>query len=198
MGRFLGGAAALLVVVVVGSACSSDGGAEGSTSPTVGTVGSAVTPDGGGFSSAVYGYDAVVPAGWAAEPATSQWEGGDISHTAGYADRLDGAGAGFIFTIGTPTGDPLAEFADAHVAWVKENRGCPQSSAPVDATLDGAPAVRVVLRCPKGIYGPTLVSKAMAVHDGVGVIVTSFSPDAGSDTFPEFDQLLASVRWTGP
>jgi hypothetical protein len=146
----------------------------------------------------VYRYDAVVPAGWSAESATALWEGGDIDHTAGYADRFDGAGEGFIFTIGTPTGETLPEFADAHGAWVKENRGCPQSSAPADTTIDGVPAVRVVLRCPKGIYGPTLVSKAMTVREGVGVIFTSFSPESGSDTFPVFDDLIASVRWTGP
>jgi hypothetical protein len=138
------------------------------------------------------------PRGGQPSPRPRSGRGGDIGHTAGYADRFDGAGAGFIFTIGTPTGDPLQEFADAHVAWVKQNRGCPQSSAPVDSTLDGAPAVRVVLHCPAGIYGPTLVTKAMSVRDGVGVIFTSFSPDSGSDTFPVFDELLASVRWTGP
>jgi hypothetical protein len=154
--------------------------------------------DGEDFSSPVYGYAAVVPAGWAVEPATSRWEGGDIDHKAPYADQFVGAGAGFVFTIGTPTGDLLQEFADAHVAWVEANRGCQQSTARVDWVLDGVPAARVALRCTAGIYGPTLVSKAVAVRDGVGVIFTSFSPDSGSDTFPAFDDWLASVRWTGP
>lgn len=198
MGRLLGAAAALLVVLLAGSACSSDGNPTGSPSPTVGIAESAAVTGGQDFSSSVYGYAAVVPAGWAVEPATSRWEGGDIGHTAGYADRFDGQGAGFVFTIGTATGDPLPEFADAHVAWVKENRGCAQSSAPVDSVLDGVPAVRVALRCPSGIYGPTLVSKAMSVREGVGVVFTAFSPDSGSDMAPVFDEFLASVRWTGP
>jgi hypothetical protein len=43
-----------------------------------------------------------------------------------------------------------------------------------------------------------LVNKAIAVRDGVGVIFTAFSPDSGSETFPVFDELLASVRWTAP
>lgn len=197
MARLLGVAAALLVVVVAGSACSSDGGPVGSPSSTVGAGGSGAATGAGDFSSAQYGYAAVAPAGWSVEPATSQWDGGDIDHTAGYADRFDGAGSGFIFTIGTATGDPLPEFAEAHVSWVEANRGCARASDPVDSVLDGVPAVRAALRCPAGIYGATLVSKAVVVREGVGVIFTAFSPDSGSDTFPAFDDLLASVRWAG-
>lgn len=103
-----------------------------------------------------------------------------------------------MYTIGTATDKPLPEFAKAHVAWVSENR-CPQPgapAAPVDAVIGGVPAVRVALACPAGIYGPTLVSKAIVVRDGVGVIFTAFSPDPGSESFPPLDDLLASVRWT--
>jgi hypothetical protein len=187
-----------MLVVVAGSACSSGGSPVGSPSATVGVVESAPPTEGEGFSSAVYGYSAVAPSGWATESATSAWEGGDIGHTASYADQFDGAGSGFIFTIGTATSDPLREFADAHVEWVEVNRGCARSSAPTDSVLDGVPVVRATLTCPSGIYGPTVVNKAIAVRDGVGVIFTAFSPDSGSETFPVFDEFLASVRWSAP
>lgn len=162
--------------------------ADESATPTVGE----------GFSSTVYGYSAVAPSGWSVEPATSQWSGADIDHTAAYADQFGGAGSGLIFTIGTPTTDPLREFAEAHVAWVEVNRGCARASESVDAVLDGVPAMRAALACPAGIYGPTLVNKAVVVRDGLGVIFTSFSPASGSDTFPVFDEMLDSVRWSRP
>jgi hypothetical protein len=150
----------------------------------------------GDFSSAQYGYTARAPGGWTVEPASAGWDGGDVDHNAGYADRFDGSGEGFIFTIGSPAGDPLPDFAEGHVSWVEANRGCQRSSEPVDSVLDGVPAVRVALRCGAGIYGPTLVSKAMVVRDGVGVIFTAFSPDSGGDSFPAFEDFLASVRWS--
>jgi hypothetical protein len=150
----------------------------------------------GDFSSAVYGYTALAPGGWSVEPSSSQWDGGDVDHTASYADRFDGQASGFIFTLGSPADDPLPEFAEGHVSWVKANRGCQQASDPVNSVLDGVPAVRVALRCGAGIYGPTLVSKAMVVRDGVGVIFTAFSPDAGREALPIFEDFLASVRWS--
>ena len=35
----------------------------------------------------------------------------------------------------------------------------------------------------------------ITVRDGAGLIVTSFSPDTGSDDFTPLDALVSSMRW---
>jgi hypothetical protein len=154
-------------------------------------------PAGQAFTSTEYGYSAMIPAGTEIAAATSGWDGGDIDHTAAYADRFYGTD-GVTFVVGTPTDLPLAGLVDEHVAWLTANRGCPAPSSRADTEVDGVPAVRLAFHCPNGIYGPTLVEKAIAVRDGKGVIFTSMSPDAGAEELAAFDKLLDSVRWTSP
>ena len=124
----------------------------------------ATATDGGElFISTQYGYAAVLPAGWTALPATSGWDGGDVDHTAEYADRLTDTDGNEFFVIGTAAGETTDEFADGHLAWLAENRGCPIPATEQMASVDGVPAVRVAIHCPDGVFGPTLVSKVILV-----------------------------------
>lgn len=147
------------------------------------------------FTSAVYGYRADVPQDWQAQPALTEWDGGDVDHTAGYADRFTTPEGVEVFVLAAPTAGPLDSAADAHLTWLSESRGCPAPSWKRAISLDGVPATRVAIHCPDGVFGPTLVSKAIAVHDGSVVILTAFSPDEGADDLLEFDRLLATLRW---
>jgi hypothetical protein len=61
--------------------------------------------------------------------------------------------------------------------------------------MDATPARRLVFKCPQGVYGETLVTKAIAVRDGRALILTSFSSDDGSEELPAFEEMLTSVRW---
>jgi len=208
--------AATAAILLLCTACSSGSGTvgPGTSAPTTAPPGptasappsaSAPTatappassqPTGQAFSSSQYGYSATIPADTEIAAAMSGWDGGDVDHTAAYADRFYGDGW-VIFTLGTPTDLPLAGFVDEHAAWLTANR-CPAQPSRAATEIDGAPAVRLAFHCPNGIYGPTLVDKAIAVRDGRGVIFTSMSPDTGEETLAAFDQLLGSVRWTGP
>lgn len=166
-----------------------------SVSPAVTQLPSA--PAAKDFVSALYGYAAAIPAGAEIAAATTSWDGGDVDHTAAYADRFYGDGW-VIFTLGTPTDRPLEGFVDDHAAWLTASRGCAAPTTRAASEIDGVPAVRLAFHCPNGIYGPTLVAKAIAVRDGQGIIWTSMSPDTGADAFSTFDELLGSVRWIAP
>lgn len=193
----VGVAALTLAACATGSAGPARVTGSGSTAETAAQRPSATARAGGeGFSSPVYGYSAVLPTGWTALPAVSTWDGGDIDHTADYADRFTDLAGNDFFVIGTPTDRSTDEFARWHLAWLAENRGCPAPSAESMLSLDGVPVARASVHCPDGVFGPTLVSKAMLVRDGTGLIVTSFSPDTGDDEFAPLDALVASITWS--
>jgi hypothetical protein len=165
-------------------------------SPVVAGPSSSASADAAVFTSAQYGYSVQVPPGWTAEPATSAWDGGDVDHSADYADRFADTDANTYFVLGTPTDRSSAEFAADHLDWLAANRGCPAPASETEVSVDGATGVRVAIHCPDGVYGATLVSKVMVVSGGEGLIVTSFSPDTGPDAFAPLDALVSSMRWT--
>lgn len=154
------------------------------------------TPSTVAFTSSKYGYSAGIPATWAVSPALTAWDGGDIGHDQDYADRFTDPEGNTYFILGIPTDLPADEFASEHLAWLSANRGCPAPSMETEVSVDGASGVRAAIHCPDGVLGPTLVSKAIVVDDGAGLIVTSFSPDTGPDAFAPLDTLMASMRWT--
>lgn len=166
--------------------------------PAASTPAALPSPPAPALISAVYGYAASPPADWTVAPATAAWDGGDVDHTAEYADRLVDPAGNEYFVVGTTASAPLAEVTDDHLAWLAGSRGCPPASSRTATTIDGAPAERMSIHCPDGVFGPTLVSKATTVHDGDVLIVTAFSPDDGSDDLASFDDLVASIRWTAP
>ena len=130
---------------------------------------------------------------WAA---TEPWDGGDIDHTAAYADRIFTPGSQELFILGQPTALDVEAYADTHTGWLTANRGCATPAATSEGTLDGRPARLLEIHCPEGIFGPTLVLKAVAVAQGQAVIVTSFTPDGNvARTSPPSN--LWSSRWPG-
>jgi hypothetical protein len=157
--------------------------------------GSPSPPAGTEFTSPEYGYRLTLPSDWLATPATTSWDGGDIDHTADYADRFTTPEALPVFVLAGPAQGSLSEAVDAHLSWLSDARGCPEPTSTASVTLDGIPATRVAIHCPEGVFGPTLVSKAITVRDGRVIILTAFSPDQGGDDLPAFDALLSSLRW---
>jgi hypothetical protein len=143
----------------------------------------------------VYGYSVALPTGWDAKAASSPWDGGDIAHTASYADRFTSTGNAQAFTVGTDTQASLEDFTRAHADWLVSARGCDPPDAATETTVDATPARRLVFHCPQGVYGETLVTKAIAVRDGRALILTSFSPDDGTEALPAFEEMLTSLRW---
>jgi hypothetical protein len=193
-----------IVAVVMASlalaACSTEGAQSGTPSasglPSASVSGTpSASADTEVFTSAQYGYSVQVPPGWTAEPATSAWDGGDVDHTADYADRFADTDANTYFVLGTPTDGSSVEFAADHLAWLAANRGCPAPSSEAEVDVDGVTGVRVAIHCPDGVYGATLVSKVIVASGGEGLIVTSFSPDTGADAFAPLDALVSSMRW---
>jgi hypothetical protein len=203
-GRLIAGAVGVVMLTLAG--CATQGAAPRAPSPAAASSASATTSSpatatasGEPFASTQYGYAAVLPAGWSSRPAASGWDGGDVDHAAEYADRFTDTDGNEYFVIGTATDESADEFADRHLAWLAENRGCPSPTTERSTSVDGLPAERVAVHCPDGIFGPTLVSKVILVRDGTALIVTSFSPDTGTDDFPPLDALTASMRWAeGP
>jgi hypothetical protein len=179
-------------VLLVGGACSDS--AE-QPAPTTGTSSERIAPSTSAFTSQEYGYSLAVPEGWDVVAASSTWDGGDVDHTASYADRLTSNKQAQVFALGTATQDSLEDVTSAHAAWLVSARGCDPPQGPTDSTLDATPARRLVFRCPQGVYGQTLVTKAIAVRDGEVLILTSFSPDDGTDSLPAFEEMLDSFRW---
>lgn len=56
--------------------------------------------------------------------------------------------------------------------------------------------MRVVLHCDPGVYGPTLVLKAISVLDGRALVVTSVTPDGREATdVATVDELLQGLAW---
>jgi hypothetical protein len=181
----------LVSVLLLGSGCST--AAESATPPDqAGTPSAASEPR---FTSDMYRYSVTIPTGWDAKAASSQWGGGDIDHTASYSDRFTSPVQAEAFTIGTATQEPLDDFTNAHADWLVSARGCDPPQAATETTLDTTPARRLVFHCPQGVYGRTLVTKAIAVRDGRALILTSFSSDDGTDILPAFEEMLASFRW---
>lgn len=179
------------------SADASTGASGRNASPTAASPTSASPkPAMVAFTSRQYGYSVAVPSTWSVAPATEPWDGQDVDHTAAYADRLTDEAGNEYFVIGTPTTSTSAGVADQHTAWLTAQRGCPSPATRTTITLDGVPAERLAIHCPDGVFGPTLVSKVIAVHDGQALILTSFSPDTGSDEHPPLDDLILSLRWT--
>jgi hypothetical protein len=192
---------AVVMALLALAACSTEGAQSGVPSasglPSASASGApSASAEPALFTSAQYGYSAQVPPGWTAEPATSAWDGGDVDHTADYADRFADTDANTYFVLGTPTDGSSAELAADHLAWLAANRGCPAPSSETEVSVDGATGVRVAIHCPDGVYGATLVSKVIVVSGGEGLIVTSFSPDDGSDAFAPLAALVSSMRWT--
>jgi hypothetical protein len=197
------GVLGVCVLALVLAGCETQAAVPDASSPTAAPTRSAspsssATAAVGGelVTSTQYGYSVVLPTGWAARPATLGWDGGDVDHTAEYADRFTDADGNEYFVIGTATEEPVDAFASAHLAWLAENRGCPSPGASRTVSVDGVRAERVAVHCPDGVFGPTLVSKVIVVKDGTAVIITSFSPDTGSDDFPPLDALADSVQWS--
>ncbi len=148
------------------------------------------------FASTQYGISLPLPPGWNSAGATERWDGGDIDHTAAYADRLYPPGPQDLFILGQPTPLDVQAFADAHAAWLTANRGCPPPAATSEVALDGQPARLLEIHCPEGVFGPTLVLKAVATAQGQGVIVTSFTPDGNvAADSAAFRALVESMTW---
>ena len=203
MRRLPGAALAALALVLAGC-----GGTQAVSVPTApATRAPALSPsqsppspspagDAATFSSTVYDYTLDVPANWTRQPATTAWTGGDIDHTAEYADRFTDASDNVYFILGTQTDLDAGAFADDHLAWLSSERGCPAPTRRASMTVDATTAIRASIHCPEGIFGPTLVSKVITVHDGDALILTAFSPDTGSDAMPSLDALASSLRWS--
>ena len=148
------------------------------------------------FASTQYGISLPLPPDWNSAGATERWDGGDIDHTAAYADRIFTPGAQELFILGQSTARDLQPYVDTHTAWLSANRGCAAPAATSEVTLDGQPARLLEIHCPEGIFGPTLVLKAVATAQGQGVIVTSFTPDGNvAEDSAAFTALVESMTW---
>ena len=184
--RVLAAAATAPVLIAGTTSCAgSEGDDDAAPSPSADT-----------FTSTQYGIELPLPPGWNAAGATEPWDGGDIDHTAAYADRIYPPGQQDVFILGQRTPLDVQAFADAHAAWLTANRGCSPPTTTSEGALDGQPARLLEIHCPEGVFGPTLVLKAVATAQGQGVIVTSFTPDGDvAEDSAAFESLVESMTW---
>jgi hypothetical protein len=184
--RVLAAAATAAVLIAGTTSCAgSEGDPDAAPSPAAST-----------FASTQYGIELPLPTGWNPVPATEPWDGGDIDHTAAYADRIFTPGSQELFILGQPTTRDLQPYVDTHTAWLSANRGCAAPAATSEVVLGGQPARLLEIHCPEGIFGPTLVLKAVAVAQGNAVIVTSFTPDGNvKEDSAAFESLVESMTW---
>jgi hypothetical protein len=184
--RVLAAAAMAAALAAGATACTgSSGGGDAAPSPSASR-----------FASTQYGVSFPLPPGWNPLVATEPWDGGDIDHTAPYADRIFTPGSQELFILGQSTARDLQPYVDTHTAWLSANRGCAAPAATSEVTLDGQPARLLEIHCPEGIFGPTLVLKAVATAQGHGVIVTSFTPDGNvAEDSAAFKDLVESMSW---
>lgn len=151
----------------------------------------------GRFTSSQYGYSLALPPGWSGAAASERFPGGDIDHTAPYADSFSTAGDRLVFALGRGTKQPLLAFARAHGTWLVRNRPCRLVGTWRKATLAGEPARAASFACDSGVFGgPTFVAKWVVVRRGLGIVFTQFTPDgARSDDSAALKRFLRRVAW---
>lgn len=151
----------------------------------------------GAFTSSQYGYRLTLPQGWTGVAATTRFGGGDIDHTASYADSLTAPGRRFVFVLGSRTSSTVTAFARAHGAWLAANRPCRGVGRWAGTTLAGEPAQVATFACEGGVYGRTLAVKWVVVRRGLGIVVTQFTPDGRrARDRAALGQLLRGLAWS--
>ena len=148
------------------------------------------------FTSPLYGYDIVVPAGWSIGPATRTWDAASApSANAVTVDKFVARADMSVFVYAGPTTLDLAGFVDAYNAWTVRDHGntcpakAPEKTEPIE--IDAQPGTLLLWDC--GI----LINVAVVVRDGVGFVFVMRDPTVPRATDPAdraiLDALLASV-----
>ena len=152
------------------------------------------------FSSPLYGYEIVVPAGWAIGPAMLRWDAASApSADANTVDKFVTPSGMSVFAYAGPTTLDMAGFVDAYNAWTVRDHGttchfsAPEKTEPIE--IDGQPATLLLWDC--GI----LINVAVVVRDDVAFVLVMRDPRVRSTTDPAdraiLDALLASVVFAG-
>lgn len=131
------------------------------------------------FTSPLYRYSVIVPAGWLAIPATSPWDGASgLANDSPVVDQLlppeQQNRCQAVFLCAPQLFAVATAYAGSLDAWVKERNAaaadqhpCPGSPESTDSiVMDGAPAVIERMHCPEA-DGPLLLD-AYVVRNGYG------------------------------
>jgi hypothetical protein len=221
--RHLKRAARWLVVAAAVAACSPAASSPAPTPTTEpgSTPTSAATPSQGptpvstatAFTSPLYGYSIVVPAGWTIIPGTSRWDGaGAPGSDTETVDQLIAPSVESrcktVFTCGPnawalsiPTTQALDAFAAARDAADAADHPCPTApETKASTTLAGLPAVLESKHCPPGAGGQ-FVTMAVVVKSGVGYVFyledRSHDQTAEPADVADFAALLKTIQLPG-
>jgi hypothetical protein len=122
------------------------------------------------FTSRVYGYSIVVPAGWAIGPAALQWDAASSpGHTDPVVDKFASPADVSAFAFAGPVTVDLTGFVQATIAWTVRDHGdtCPatgpEKTEPIE--IGGEPGMLLSWNC--GI----LVNDAVLVRGGTGFVL---------------------------
>lgn len=147
------------------------------------------------FTSPIYGYRIVLPAGWQTIPATVRWDGVEASgHEEPTVDQFQGPMYAQFWAYGAPVSMDLAGFVRAQIAANARDHGdtCPaKPEVQEPISIAGGPGVFLAWNC--GI----LINEAITVHGGKAFML--FARDllihAATDAADRstLDALLANV-----
>ena len=161
------------------------------------SVAPTATPGPVRFTSALYGYSIVLPAGWYAAAAILRWEGSSQpGSTDPTVDKFGGPGTVSAFGFAGPVAMTLAAFTKDRIAATARDHGdtcpaTPEVNEPI--SIGGQPGVVLKFNC--GI----LINQAITIVDGVGYsfVLRDSGIAAASDARDEsaFTSMLAAVTF---
>ena len=150
------------------------------------------------FTSQVYGYSVMLPAGWTAlKPATEKWTGtGAPGHDSAVTDLFQSASGTVTWVYAAPVTKSLAAFTAQQTAADAAEHPCPATPEIDQATeIRGEAARLTVKHCPPA--GGILVAMAAVIHNGVGYVLYFQHPPAAlpdPNDVAVFQTLLGGVR----
>jgi hypothetical protein len=148
------------------------------------------------FTSPLYGYAIVVPAGWSIRAATMPWDGASAPrNTDSTNDKFQSASNLSAWAYAAPSTKSLAGFVEDNVGWTVRDHGdtCPATGPETreDILIDGQAGRLLSWDC--GI----LINQAVTVRDGTGYVLVMRDLDVKAATDPDdravLDQLIDST-----
>jgi len=205
-----------VVLLLAGCGASASPGASNASSapastPTPGSPAPTSTPYPAPtlFTSPLYRYSVMLPAGWLVIPAETAWDGiAAIGHDDPIVDQLIGPQVPnrcktvflcgpIAWALAAPTTESVTALAAAMDAAEARDHPCPATPEQQDATtIDGEAALRTSKHCPTD--GGTLLLRAITVHEGIGYYIWLQDPAHETAVEPmdhaDFDALIAAIR----
>jgi hypothetical protein len=166
------------------------------------------TPRDLSFSSSVYPYSIVLPAGpfepgpinvvpppGAWKPATDVWDGTTVISPSSphQNDSTSDADGNEFFVVGHATDDGLDAFAERMVGSFAMWHGCSRTPTSRPMTIDDEPAVLIASPCGQG--GVALAARLFVVHEGFGLVfnIRSFRPVDAQQVMDRLAEYVAGV-----